>query len=124
VADIELGVALVQAEEEAQDLGGRIGSRPGQGHQQPGPCLMAEGASAAGGMASGPTAAGEGVGLAGEAFGPRELGGQGLELGQGQAGEAGEGPGVSAEGLGGEHRGGPPHESMPSGNLAGYALQP
>ena len=41
-SDAALGVALVEAEEEAQHLVGRVDAQPDQGHQEPGAPVVGE----------------------------------------------------------------------------------
>src|SRR5262249_41438646 len=107
-ADVELGVPLVEAEEEAEDLVGRIGPEPDQGNQQARAGVVAIGVAGARGLSQGPPVAASGGGRsAGVALRGLELGGQTIELIPVQAGEAAEGLGMAAQRVIAEHRDGP-----------------
>src|SRR5262249_57798704 len=98
------GVALVQAEQQAQDLVGGVDLQPDQGQQQPAAQVVGVGAAGSGGAAARrAAAAGGGGGLAVAAVVGLELVGHGAELLGGQAGEANEGGGPGGQGFQAQH---------------------
>ena len=104
VQHVAAGVALVQAEQQPQDLVGRVDLQPDQGQQQPAAQVVGVGAAGSGGAAARrAAAAGGGGGLAVAAVVGLELVGQGEELLGGQAGEANEGGGLGGQGFQAQH---------------------
>jgi hypothetical protein len=103
VADVELGVAPVQAEEEAEQLVGGVDAEPDQGHEEAVAVVMVvRVASASGALAGTALAGGTATALApgvGGAVGGQEV----VELVRGHAGETPEGTGVANQRLVSKH---------------------
>src|SRR5262249_5978988 len=103
ITDVELGVALVQVEEEAEQLVGGVEAEPDQGHEEAVAVVVVVRVAGAGGaltrlaLARGPAAS-----LA-PVLGVAEDGQQGIELVRCHAGKAPEGAGVTGQGLVDKH---------------------
>ncbi len=103
-ADVELGVAFVQAEEEAEQLVGRVDAQPDQGHQQAVAVVVAVRVAGPGGALAGlPLPDGPAVGTVADLSGG-EVGQQALEVSRGPAGEAPKGIGGAGQRFVGKHR--------------------
>ena len=88
----------MQREEETQHLVGGVDPQPDQGHQQPGASVVREWGAASRHAAAGSAGAGQRV-LAVVGVGGGELLVERLEVGQGEAAQAGEGGGADGQEL-------------------------
>jgi len=103
VADVELGVALVQAEEEAEQLVSGVDAEPDQGHEQAVAVVVAVGVAGAGGALARPAPACGPATVAEAVLGRAEGDQEALALVRCHAGETPEGTGVAGQRLVSEH---------------------